>query len=140
VPLACLPSFHILTYPTLCLPQEVSVLRSSASFRVFTCTSLYGLQEVSAPFSIAFLCPQLSIALCSPGSEYSSPARSISVSSLFRRSALFRKWVPVAGSLSTLCSHLSIALYSPVGEYPWLARFLSASLSLPVPPFTFSSL
>ena len=101
-------SLRVLTCPSLCGLQEVSEPRSvgffgcpdlslpvrspvgewasvgrilrSDSLRVLICTSLCGLQLVSGPRSVGlFACPDLSLPVWSPGSEWASVGRTLSV-------------------------------------------------------------
>src|SRR6267142_1302457 len=67
---SCSDSFCVLTCLSVCALQGVSApLAWLDSFWVLTCPSC-ALQLVSAPHLVRFfLCPDLSICLCSPGSE-----------------------------------------------------------------------
>jgi hypothetical protein len=70
-------------------------------FRVLICPSLFPLQDVSLPRPLtSFPCPHLFVVLRSPDGECPLLALFLSVSSLVHFSALSRKSVPLARSLS----------------------------------------
>src|SRR6266850_1517621 len=75
--------------PYSVLRQSTFLFVSCNPFRVLTCPSVCALQSVSAPRSVGFFpCPDLSVHLCSPGSECPSLGWILSMSCLVCPSAL----------------------------------------------------
>ena len=104
VPLIWSLSSHVLTYPFLC-----------------------GLQEASAPHSVAFfLCPDMSLTLWSPVCECPSLSHFLSMSWHVAPSGLQEVSTPCLVAFF-LYLDLSLPLWFPVGKCPLLSCFPSVS-------------